>query len=40
MLIAVDSGMKAPFITFLAHLAVPTLINLVATPSYSSISSR
>ncbi|MEM5827212.1 MAG: SLC13 family permease, partial [Pyrobaculum sp.] len=32
MLIAVDSGMKAPFITFLAHLAVPTLINLVATP--------
>ncbi|AET32592.1 anion transporter [Pyrobaculum ferrireducens] len=32
MLIAVESGIKAPFITFLQYLAVPTLINLVATP--------
>ncbi|MEM1598301.1 MAG: SLC13 family permease [Pyrobaculum sp.] len=32
MLIAVESGMKAPFIAFLTHLAVPTLINLVLTP--------
>lgn len=32
MLIAVESGMPAPFITFLRHLAAPTLINLVATP--------
>jgi len=32
MLIAVVSDMKAPFITFLTALAVPTLINLVVTP--------
>ncbi|WP_333638705.1 anion transporter [Pyrobaculum aerophilum] len=32
MLIAVESGIKAPFITFLSRLAIPTLINLIITP--------
>jgi len=32
MLIAVESGMKAPFLAFLGALAIPTLINLLAVP--------
>lgn len=32
MLIAVESGMDAPFIYFIARLAIPTLLNLILTP--------
>ena len=32
VLVAEDSGIKAPFITFTHKLAIPTLINLVVTP--------
>ena len=31
VLIAVESGVEAPFIAFLAKLALPTLVNLIAT---------
>jgi len=32
MLIAVESGMNAPFIYFIKYLTIPTLLNLVITP--------
>ncbi len=32
ILIAVESGMNAPFVNFIAKLAIPTLINLLITP--------
>lgn len=32
LLIAIESGMPAPFIAFLATLAIPTVVNLVVTP--------
>lgn len=32
MLIAISSGMPAPFVTFLKVLSVPTLVNLIITP--------
>ncbi|MEM4044964.1 MAG: SLC13 family permease [Fervidicoccaceae archaeon] len=32
VLISVSSGMKAPFISFMSYLFVPTLINLIITP--------
>lgn len=31
MLIAVESGLRAPFIAFLYHLAIPTILNLILT---------
>ena len=32
VLIALQSGMKAPFVNFISRLALPTLINLIITP--------